>query len=80
MFFDEQNFNISQLNIYQMFAYSVRYKWNDIVLAYPKFLYDLQNELLINEFKIDNYDYTVLIKLIRIDIEVEAKLLAENIE
>lgn len=80
LFFDGKNLEVSQSDIYQMLAYSVRYKCSEIVLAYPRFLEDIQNDLLVHELKIDNYDHTVSIKLIKIDLDSEPELLASNLK
>ncbi len=80
LFFDDLNLKIAQSDIYQMLAYSVRYKCNEIVLAYPRFLDDMQHDLLIHELKIDNYDHTVTIKLVKIDLNLEPELLASDLE
>lgn len=77
--YDGKELNVSQADIYQMLAYSVRYACDNIALIYPKLLTDEQCELLIQEFKIENYERVVSIKLIQVDLEIEASQLARDL-
>lgn len=76
IFCNGQELSISQADIYQMLAYSVGYKCNNIALIYPKLLTDDQCDSLIHTFKIENYERVVSIKLIQVDLEFEPSQLA----
>lgn len=65
---DDEKLMISQADIYQMLAYSVRYKCNRICLVYPKALTDSDAEFS-RAITIENYDQTVSIHVIKIDLE-----------
>lgn len=65
---DEDKLIISQADIYQMLAYSVRYKCNNICLVYPKALTDAQGDY-IREIMIENYDQKVMIRVLKVDLE-----------
>jgi 5-methylcytosine-specific restriction enzyme subunit McrC len=77
--YDGNELSVSQADIYQMLAYSVRYACDNIALIYPKLLTDEHCELLIQEFKIENYERVVSIKLIQVDLEIEASQLARDL-
>lgn len=68
---EENKVNVSQSDIYQILAYSVSYKCENIALIYPKILQDEGLEILVDEFKIENYGRTVSIKIIKIDLEMD---------
>lgn len=70
------NITVSQADIYQMLAYSVRYQCNDIMLVYPKFLNQEESMVLISQIDIENYGYRIGIKLIQVDLENEASVVA----
>lgn len=74
-----QEISISQADIYQMLAYSVRYECDNIALIYPKLLADGQSELLIQEFNIENYNRVVSIKIIKTDLEMEPSQLGKEL-
>lgn len=65
---NEDKLIISQADIYQMLAYSVRYKCNNICLVYPKALTDAQDDY-IREIMIENYNQKVLIRVLKVDLE-----------
>lgn len=69
---------ISQSDVYQMLAYSIRYECNNVILAYPKFLNDHKSGL-ITEFSIKNYDQIVRIKVVKVNHEAEPSLVTEEI-
>lgn len=78
LFYYGQSLKLSQGDIYQMLAYSVRYQGQNIILAYPRYLDEAFDEMLIKELKIENYDHEVIIKLVKIDLESNPELLALN--
>lgn len=80
LFYDGQSLKLSQGDIYQMLAYSVRYQCNDIILAYPRYLDETHKDMLIQELKIKNYNQEVTIKLIKIDLELNPELLAMDLK
>lgn len=75
----EQTSKISQADIYQMLAYSVGYQCNNIALIYPKFLSDNPSEPIVKELIIQNYDNTISIKLIKVDLEIEPDILENQL-
>lgn len=77
--YEGQELSASQADVYQMLAYSVRYTCDNIALIYPKLLIDEQRELLIQEFKIKNYERVVSIKLIQVDLELEPSQLGKDL-
>jgi 5-methylcytosine-specific restriction enzyme subunit McrC len=77
--YDGKELSVSQADIYQMLAYSVRYECDNIALIYPQLLTDEQYEILIQEFEIQNYDRVVSIKLIQVDLEIEPSQLARDL-
>lgn len=71
------NINVSQADIYQMLAYSIRYECNDIALIYPKFLGDVNDRVIESEISIDTNYRNVIIKIIKIDLETDKKELGK---
>jgi len=74
----DEKLYLQQSDVYQMLAYSVRYQCNDISLIYPKILSE-EKCGLVTSFTIQNYDQIVTIQLIKIDLEEEPEVTAENI-
>jgi 5-methylcytosine-specific restriction enzyme subunit McrC len=70
--------DLSQGDVYQMLAYSVRYRCNNILLVYPKLLGDVSDGV-ISSFTIQNYDQVVTIRLVKIDLVEEPKVVAEKV-
>lgn len=62
---------VSQSDIYQMLAYSVRYNCNHIVLAYPKMMGCDQNSLELFKIEIPKENGILVIKIIQINVECE---------
>ena len=77
---EEGKLQISQSDIYQMLAYGVRYKCNNIILIYPMFLGDNKEEVLLSEIDIESHNNIVNIKVIKIDLELDPKNLYEILE
>lgn len=61
-----------------MLSYCVGYQCNNIALIYPKFLSD-DSDSIFKELTIENYDNIISIKLIKVDLEMEANLLANQL-
>jgi 5-methylcytosine-specific restriction enzyme subunit McrC len=61
--------SISQADIYQMLAYSVKFRRNQITLVYPKFIGNLQDKFELFRISIPKYDEILTIRIIQIDIE-----------
>lgn len=68
-FSDEGNISLSQNDIYQMLAYSIRYNCNQIVLVYPKMLGATEDKALLCDINIPKNDGVLTIKAIQIDLE-----------
>jgi len=77
--YDGSTLKISHDDIYQMLAYSIRFKCRNIVLIYPRFL-GQKDEFLIEELLIENYEHEISIKLVRVDLEKSPELLARQLE
>ncbi|HHV26899.1 MAG TPA: hypothetical protein GXX63_06860 [Tissierellia bacterium] len=75
----DNKLQISQSDIYQMLAYSVNYKCNNIALVYPKFLEDKNEDVLVSEIIIDNYGKQVKIKILKINLGLDAKQLSDKL-
>lgn len=73
------NLNILQSDVYQMLAYSIRYKCNSISLIYPKFLEDEEDGIIVSEIFINNNIGVTSVKILKIDLEEEPKKLAGNL-
>lgn len=71
------NINVSQSDIYQMLAYSIRYECNNIALAYPKFLGDDNEGVIESEISIDTNNGQVVIKILKVDLEMDKKELGK---
>ena len=71
--------NIFQGDIYQMLAYSIRYKCNEISLIYPKLLGE-DEEGIIYSYNIENYDKDVTVRIIKVDLEEDPEATAEKLE
>jgi len=71
--------SISQSDVYQMLAYSVRYDCKNIFLVYPKFLTETNEKILISTINIPHYDRQIAINLILIDLEKDADYLSERL-
>ncbi len=71
----ENGLEINQSDIYQMLAYSIRYKCNDIFIVYPKFIDDKNQNIIVTELKIENYEQMVEIKILKMDLELDPKVL-----
>lgn len=71
------NINVSQSDIYQILAYSIRYECNNIALVYPKFLGDINKEVIESEIIIDTNYGQVTVKILKIDLEIDKKELGE---
>ena len=69
---------VAQGDVYQMLAYSVRYQCDDIYLVYPKPLSDSQDGI-ITSFTIANYDKTVKIRIIKVNLEDEPKIASRKL-
>lgn len=69
---------VAQGDVYQMLAYSVRYQCDDIYLIYPKSLADSQDGI-ITSFTISNYDKTVKIRIIKVDLEDDPKIVGKKL-
>ncbi|MDO9492569.1 McrC family protein [Acetobacterium sp.] len=67
---DDDHLLLSQGDVYQMLAYSIRYQCNNILLIYPKKLNDTQTGL-VSSFSIKNYEQTVTINLIKVSLEAD---------
>ena len=63
--------NVSQADIYQMLAYSIRYECRNIALIYPKFLGDVNDKIIESEISIDTNYGPVAIKIIKVDLEMD---------
>lgn len=72
----DNELQVSQSDIYQMLAYSIRYKCNNIALVYPKYLEDKVEDILVSEIVIDNYGEKVKIKVLKIDLESDVEELS----
>lgn len=70
---------VLQSDIYQMIAYSIRYECNNIALVYPKFLGDSEENIVLSEISIDNYDKQINIILLKIDLEKNRKSLSDEL-
>ncbi len=70
--------NLSQGDIYQMLAYSVRYQCNNILLVYPKLLGEGSDEVIYS-LTVQNYDQIVTIRLVKIDLKEEPNVVAEKV-
>ena len=79
IFKDSKELSLSQSDIYQMIAYSIRYECDSIALIYPKLLKNEDCNLLIQELKFKNYDKEINIKLIQADLELEPSNLWEEL-
>lgn len=79
IFNDSKELSLSQSDIYQMIAYSIRYECDSIALIYPKLLKNEDCNLLIQELKFKNYDKEINIKLIQADLELEPSNLWEEL-
>lgn len=73
--YEGNNLRLAQSDIYQMLAYGVRYRCNNIALIYPKFLGEDRDELLVEELKIENYDEVVTVKILKVDLEMDPEVL-----
>jgi len=73
--------NISQADIYQMLAYSVKYRCENIALLYPKIMLndDINASSLVEELEIDNYGHIIKIKIIQADLEISPEKLADEL-
>jgi 5-methylcytosine-specific restriction enzyme subunit McrC len=71
------NINVSQSDIYQMLAYSIRYECNKIALVYPKFLGDINSKDIESETLIDTNYGQVIIKIIKVDLVTDKKELGK---
>lgn len=71
------NINVSQSDIYQILAYSIRYECNNIALVYPKFLGDINKEVIESEIIIDTNYGQVTVKILKIDLEIDKKELGK---
>lgn len=69
---------VAQGDVYQMLAYSVRYQCDDIYLVYPKPLSDSQDGI-ITSFTIANYDKTVKIRIIKVNLEDDPKIASRKL-
>ena len=69
--------NVSQSDIYQMLAYSIRHECNNIALIYPKFLGDSNSKVVESEIVIETKHQDVIIKIIKVDLETDKKELGE---
>lgn len=76
----EGNISISQDDIYQMLAYSIKYNCNQIVLVYPKMLGVNEDKALLCDIKIPKNDSMLTIKAIQIDLENDIKELVSYIK
>ncbi len=77
---DYGKLKISQSDIYQMLAYSVRYQCNNVMLVYPKFLDDDNEQILVDQLMISNYEKNIVIKIIKIDLEIDPYLLLQRLK
>ena len=80
VFSEEGNIRLSQDDIYQMLAYSIRYNCNQIVLVYPKMLGAIEDNALLCDIKIPKNDSVLTIKVIQIDLEDDIKELVSYIK
>ena len=80
VFSEEGNIRLSQDDIYQMLAYSIRYNCNQIVLVYPKMLGAIEDKALLCDIKIPKNDSVLTIKVIQIDLEDDIKELVSYIK
>lgn len=71
------NKNVSQSDIYQMLAYSIRYECINFVLTYPKFLGDSNSKVVESEIVIETKHEDVIIKIVKVDLETDKKELGE---
>ncbi|WP_326908693.1 McrC family protein [Sedimentibacter sp. MB31-C6] len=71
------NRNVSQSDIYQMLAYSIRYECKKIALVYPKLLGDINYKDIESEILIETNYGQVTIKIIKVDLEMDKKELGE---
>lgn len=78
MFSMHDNHQIQQSDLYQMLAYSVGYKCDNISLVYPRFLGDVKTNFLVKNLKIDNYGHEIMIDLLQIDLELTPEALADE--
>lgn len=75
----EDNLLVSQADIYQMLAYSIKYNCNRIALLYPKLLEDENTDFMVSELEIDNDEDVIRIKILKVDLEVDPNILAKDI-
>ncbi|ERJ11903.1 McrC family protein [Haloplasma contractile] len=70
------NLKISQSDIYQMLAYSVKNRCNHVALVYPKFLHYNENGPIISKIDIPVYNHTLQIKVVIIDLGEEFQMMS----
>jgi len=80
VFSEVGNISLSQDDIYQMLAYSIRYNCNQIVLVYPKLLGTTEDKGLLCDIKIPKNDSMLTIKAIQINLENDIKELVSYIK
>lgn len=68
---DEGKIHLSQNDIYQMLAYSVRYNCNQIVLVYPKMLGTVEGKFILCNIEIPKNGGVLSISVIQIDLEYD---------
>ncbi len=74
------NYLVSQSDIYQMLAYSVRYKCNNIVLVYPKMMGNKCDNMEIFRVEIPKDDNQVLdIRIVQVDLESDIDLIGSKL-
>lgn len=74
-----KNINVSQFDIYQMLAYSIKYECKNIALIYPKFLGDSNSKVVESEIVIETKHEDAIIKIIKVDLETDKKELGETL-
>jgi 5-methylcytosine-specific restriction enzyme subunit McrC len=67
----EGNNLVSQSDIYQMLAYSVKYHCNQIVLVYPKMLGCSQDKFELFTIEIPTYNGALTIRVVQVDLELD---------
>jgi len=70
---------ISQSDIYQMLAYSVRYSCNQIILAYPKMIGECRKDFQLLNVEIPLEDSILTVKAVQIDLECDTSTLIERL-
>lgn len=71
---------VSQSDIYQMLAYSIRYDCNQVVLVYPKMMRDDRKVFELANITIPKKNRALSIRVIMLDLECDAAVLGKRVE